>query len=338
MLEGHAMTEPLNWGIISTARIAGAFAAGVARSSEARVVAVGSRAAATAEAFAARYGIPRAYGSYEALLADAEVDAVYIGLPNHMHAEWSIRAAQAGKHVLCEKPMGANLAEVAAMFEAARAAKVWMMEAFMYRFHPRTLKLQELLAAGAIGAPRLVRASFGFTIGNRGDIRLKPEMAGGALMDVGCYPVNFARMVVGAAPTHATAAAVWDESGVDGTLAGTLEYPGGALGQVSCSFFSAGHQTAQIIGTAGVIDVPEPFSPPGDQPALLRLSRGGEREEFRFEPVNQYQLEAEGFGRLIRAGHGGPEMPLIETLENTATIDALLLSARENQRVPVARV
>lgn len=331
----------LRWGIISTGRIAGAFAEALVPSEEARMVAVASRAQEPAAAFARTYGIPRAYGSYAELLADPEVEAVYIGLPNSLHAEWTIKAAQAGKHILCEKPLGVSRAEAETMFEAARAGGVWLMEAFMYRFHPRTLKVKELIDSGAIGKVLLIRASFGFTVTSPANVRLSAELAGGALMDVGCYCVNFARMVVGAAPSRVAAVARPAESGVDATLAATLDYAGGALAQISCSLTSSHHHLAQIIGSAGIIEVEEAFTPPPDRPSRLRLLRGArnaELELIEFPPVNQYRLEAEGFGRLIGAGHGRqaqPEMPLSETLDNSATIDALLRSARTGHPVEV---
>ncbi|MFN8501440.1 Gfo/Idh/MocA family protein [Kouleothrix sp.] len=333
----------MRWGIISTGHIAGKFADALRPSGSEQVVAVASRDAARAAEFARGHGGARAYGSYAALLADADVDAVYIGLPNSMHAEWAAKAAAAGKHVLCEKPMGVSRAEAAAMFEAARAGGVWLMEAFMYRFHPRTLKLAELLRQGAIGEVRLVRASFAFMATNPADVRLNAELAGGALMDVGCYCVNLARLAVGQAPSRALAAARWAPSGVDLTLAGTLEYPGAALAQISCSLATSFHQSVQIVGSAGVIQYDGAFNLPADQAGVLHIRRdapGAAPETIEFPGVNQYQAEAEGFARLVAAGHGAaglPEMPLAETLDNMAAIEALLRSARDGGAVEVAQ-
>ena len=185
----------MRWGILGPGRIARAFLTGLAGS-------------------ATETGVPRAYGSYEELLADAEVDAVYVVLPNSLHAEWSKAAARVGKHVLCEKPLGRAAAEVEAMFETARAHGVWLMEAFMYRFHPRTLALAELVARGDIGEVRLLRSSFGFTVTDTANVRLSAELAGGALMDVGCYAVNAARMLAGR-PSRVSAVARWTPDGVD---------------------------------------------------------------------------------------------------------------------------
>jgi len=321
----------MRWGVIGTGWVSRTFIAALRESTAARVVAIASRDVTRAAAIAVELGSARAYGAYIDLLADPEVDAVYVGLPNSMHAEWSIACARAGKHVLCEKPLAVSRAEAEAMFTAAREAGVWLMEAFMYRFHPQTLKVQELIAAGAIGQVRLIRAAFTFTVANPANVRLSAELAGGALMDVGCYPVNFARMIAGSAPDHVAAAAHWAPSGVDETLIGSLEDPGPVMAQISRSISASRVQSAQVIGSAGVIELDEAFTPPFDRPTRIRLRRGAEVEEIAIPPINHYRLEAEAFGRLIAAGHGDhglPEMPLVETLDNIATIEALLEAAR----------
>ena len=317
----------MRWGIVGPGRISRKFLVGLAGSATERAVAVGSRDLARAQGVADEFGIGRAYGSYPELLDDDSVDAVYVGTPNGAHAQWAIAAARAGKHVLCEKPLGRDAAEAETMFAAAREADVWLMEAFMYRFHPRTLRLAELVAAGDIGAPTLVRASFGFPV-EASNVRLSAELAGGALMDVGCYPVNVARMLAG--PVRGvTAVARWED--VDVTLAGTLDHEAGALSTISCSLRSGRHNVLQVIGTDGVVEVPEPFTPAPDRAAALVVTRGtGAPVEELFEPVDQYTAEAEGFAALVAAGHGAdlPQMPLVESLDNAATIDALLAAAR----------
>jgi predicted dehydrogenase len=321
----------VGWGIMSTGRIARTFIAALNQSAQARVVAVASRDATRAAETAREFGIARAYGSYEELLADSDVEAVYIGLPNSMHAEWAVKCARAGKHVLCEKPLGVSRAEAAAMFAAAHAAGVYLMEAFMYRFHPQTLKVQELIASGAIGMVRTIQAAFGFTVTDPTNIRLNAALAGGALMDVGCYCVNFGRMVAGVAPERVAAAARWADTGVDATLVGTLEYPGGALAQIACSLVSSHHHTARVIGSEGIIELDQAFTVPSDHVSYIRLRRGARSasvEEIAIAPANHYQLEAEAFGRLIRGEPGAWLMPEAETLDNMATIDALLSSAR----------
>ncbi|HMQ30772.1 MAG TPA: Gfo/Idh/MocA family oxidoreductase [Chloroflexaceae bacterium] len=330
------------WGIIGTGRIARKFAQALAGAPGERVVAAASRDEARAETFARELGIPRGYGSYEALLADPEVGQIYLALPNALHAEWAARAAAAGKHVLCEKPIATSAAEAEQMFAAARRHGVWLMEAFMYRFHPQTLRLQELLAAGAVGEVRLVRASFAFSVSDPANVRLSAELAGGALMDVGCYCVNAARMVVGQRPARAFAAATWAPSGVDETLAGTLEYPSGALAQVACSLRASRHHQLQVVGSDGILELDEVFTVPANRPTLIRLVRGAAQDQIELvevPPAEHFRLEAEGFSALVAAGHGAtglPEMPLAETLDNAATIDALLRSAREGRPVVVA--
>jgi predicted dehydrogenase len=324
----------MRWGVISTGWVARTFLNALRDSESEQVVAVASRDAERAAATAADFGIARAYGSYAELLADAEVEAVYIGLPNSMHAEWAIAAARAGKHVLCEKPLAVSGAEAESMFAAAREQRVWLMEAFMYRFHPQTLKVRELIASGAIGQPQLVRSAFTFNVTDPRNVRLSAELAGGALRDVGCYPVNFARMIAGTAPSGVAAVARWAASGVDETLSATLEYPNGLIAQIACSLAASRNHSAQVIGSEGAIEIEQAFTPPLDRATTIQLrrgSRGVDLETIEIAPANHYRLEAEAFGRLVAAGHGEPgllEMPLEETLDNIATIEALLQAAR----------
>lgn len=322
----------LRWGVLGPGGIAGAFVRGVADAPDCSVTAVASRDTGRARAFAAEHGVPHWYGSYRQMLSDPDVDAVYIALPNSLHAQWSIAAARAGRHVLCEKPLAVDRAAAEVMADVARRHGVLLAEGFMYRFHPRTRRLVELLRNGAVGPVRLVRSSFGIAVTDTRASRLDPELGGGALRDVGCYCVNLARLAVGAAPSSVTAVARWT-SGVDQTLAGTLDY-GGALAQVSCSLASGRHDTAQVVGEGGVIEVPSAFLPPPDAPARLLLRREGEPPtELTFPPVDQYRLEAEAFaGQVSRPDGLGPrELPLAETLENLGTIDALLRAARSGQ-------
>jgi predicted dehydrogenase len=331
----------MRWGILGPGRISRSFLTGLAGSATEGAVAVGSRDLGRARAVADDFRVRRAYGSYEELLADDGVEAVYVALPNALHADWSAAAARAGKHVLCEKPLGRTAAEAEAMVDVARQSGVWLMEAFMYRFHPRTLAVAEMVARGDVGEPRLLRASFGFTVTDAANVRLSAELAGGALMDVGCYPVNVSRLLAGPV-AGVTAAARWAASGVDETLAGTLDHAGGALSQVSCSLVGSHHNLVQIVGTDGVVDVPSAFTPAPDRPSVLVHTpgaRGGEPREIRFDPVDQYTLEAEGFAALVAAGPaapaGLPQMPLAESLHNAATIEALMRSARASRPAAV---
>jgi predicted dehydrogenase len=327
------------WGVLGTGRIARKFTAALRPSEDVGVLALASRDAARAEEAARELGVTRAYGAYESLLADPDVQGVYIALPNHLHAAWTISAARAGKHVLCEKPLALTLAEAEAMFGAAREHGVWLMEAFMHRFHPQTLAVQRLLAEGALGRVRLVRVDFGMLQSRDRETRWRPEMGGGSLYDLGCYALNFARMAIGEAPARVSATAHWSVGGVDELLAATLEYPGGAVAQIAVDYVTSFHQTAQVFGSDGVLSLERAFTMLPDQPSFIDLWRGAHfapLERIEVPPANHYRLEAEGLAALTRAGHaahGLPEMPLVETLDNTATIEALLRSAREGRAV-----
>jgi predicted dehydrogenase len=303
-------------------------------------VAVASRDAAKGKGFAAEMGIPGAYDSYEALLADREIDAIYNPLPNSLHAEWSIRAVEAGKHVLCEKPLAATASEARAMFGAAKRNGVCLVEGFPYRAQPQTLKLRELLDAGAVGRVQLIQASFGFTISDGPNIRLDPSLAGGALMDAGSYPVSLVRMVAKEGPTRVSALAKWTDSGVDRTLVATLEFPSGLLAQISCSFDTAVHRQALIVGTEGILQTtffnhPSPAAPP-----ILHLRRGkgwdSAAEILEVPATNGFLGEAESFERLVRQGPqqwtgATPE----ESMDNSLTLEALLRSARSGKPVDI---
>ncbi|MEO5738828.1 MAG: Gfo/Idh/MocA family oxidoreductase, partial [Variovorax sp.] len=242
---------PLRIGILGAARIARLFVDAVRPSAKVVVTAVASRDGERATAFAHEFGIGRVHSSYDALFADPDIDAVYVPLPNNLHAEWSIRAAAAGKHVLCEKPLAGNAAQARAMFEAAEKNGVYLVEAYPYRAQPQTLKVRELVAAGAVGRIQLIQASFGFPLTDAANIRMDPSLAGGALMDAGSYPVSFVRTVAGVAPSRVSAMSRWGETGVDLTTMATLEYPDGLLAQISCSFTTARHRHAFISGDAG---------------------------------------------------------------------------------------
>ncbi len=332
-----------NWGIIGTGSIARKFAGALQASASEQGVAVASRDAERAATFAAEQGIARSYGSYAELLADPAVELVYVALPNALHAEWSMAAARAGKHVLCEKPLGRNAAEATAMFEVARLSGTWLMEAFMYRFHPQTLKVQELLRDGAIGPVKQIRASFSFYVADTNNVRLSAELAGGALMDVGCYCVNIARMATSMRPTQVSAFANWAPSGVDEQLAGQIAYPDGIVAQIFCGITASRHHHVQIVGGNGIIELDEAFTIPADKPSQIKLVRGRRMDSIELisvPPADHFVLEAEGFAKLVAAGHGThglPEMPLEETLDNAATIDALLVSADEGRVVAVER-
>jgi predicted dehydrogenase len=321
---------------LSTARIARTrFVPGVRAGTEGVVVAVASREDERARAMATELGIPRAHGSYYALLTDPEVDAVYVGLPNGLHPEWTVRAAEAGKHVLCEKPVAPTRAEAARMVEACRRAGVVLMEAFMYRLHPQHARVLELLGQGTIGAPVFVRASFCFAMDaarrRSGDVRLQADLAGGALMDVGCYAVDVARYLFGAEPVEASAQARRDPAfGVDTTLAGTLRFPGDRLALIDGSFDAAGTQRYEVAGPGGLIRVERAFLP-GEGRTTISVSAGGQERTETVPGAHQYALEADHFARSVRAGRLLP--PSEDGLLQAAAVEALHESAATGRAV-----
>jgi xylose dehydrogenase (NAD/NADP) len=264
------MPERLRWGILGTGNIARQFSAGVNASKRGRLTAVASRSADSAAAFAKAHSVPRSYGSYARLLTDDDVDAVYVSLPNSLHHEWTVLALQAGKHVLCEKPLASNAAESEQMFDEAERAGRLLMEAFMYRCHGQTLAVLEAVRRGAIGQLKLIRTSFCYrTTRIAENIRFRPELAGGALMDVGCYCLSFSRLIAGAEPIEATAAGHLHASGVDDLVAGLLRFPGAngdranpVLATFTCGMGVQADNTAYICGSEGYIEIPVPWKPP----------------------------------------------------------------------------
>ncbi len=344
--------QPLRIGVLGCANIARAFVRDlrdVQGSTGVQVVAVASRDAAKAAAFAAEFGIPRAHGRYEALLDDTGVDAVYLPLPNSLHAPWAQRAAAAGKHVLCEKPLALHLAEAQAMFAAARRHGVVLLESYPYWFQPQTGALVALLQSGAIGSVRSVQAGFGFTLRQpAGNIRMDPALGGGALLDAGSYPLSLIRLVMGCAPQRVQAEASWADSGVDLSLAGTLLYADGRRAQLSCAMDVATHRHASIVGTAGVIETEylnhtaEPGAPHplGWQPSLLRLRRGT-ANTVPFETVHSttgsgFRFAAEAFARVVATRDtAAVERAAAASLDIAATLEALARSARLGHAVDV---
>jgi D-xylose 1-dehydrogenase (NADP+, D-xylono-1,5-lactone-forming) len=285
--------DAVRWGVLSTARINDKVLAGAALAPNVDVVAVGSRDRSRGEAFAAEHGIGRVHSSYEDLLADDEVEAVYIPLPNSLHVPWSVRALEAGKHVLCEKPLTRRAADAEAAFDAAERADRLLMEAFMWRYHPQTAAVMAHVAE--IAPLRIVRAAFGFTIGDDpSNVRLQSGLDGGALMDVGCYCVNALRLI-GGEPEHVAAVAVEGGDGVDVRMAGVLRLPGDVIGQFDCGLDVPPRGGLYVVGAGGTLIAEDPWH--GNAP---RLTRDG--EEIPVEAVNPYARELEDFSAAIREG------------------------------------
>jgi len=332
---------PLRLGILGCANIAKQFTRDVSESRDISIQAVASRDLAKAQAFANDFKLPRAYGNYEALLADAALEAIYIPLPNSMHAEWAIRAMQAGKHVLCEKPLALNLAQVTRMFEVARQHGVMLLEAYPYWFQPQTRDLLANLSHEKIGDIRSIQASFGFTVGNPGtNIRMQTELGGGALLDAGSYPLSLIRLVMGCAPERVIAHATWAETGVDISMAATLLYADGRRAQMSCAMDAANHRHATIVGSHGTVETEylnhtsdSDIHPWGYLPSQLRV-RQGIANSIAFTDIHSssgsgFRLAAEAFAKVVREKDvSAIERAAAASHDIAATLDAIQTSAK----------
>jgi predicted dehydrogenase len=329
----------LRLGILGAARIARSFVTGVQASPRLRVVAVASRELARAQQFAHEFQVARAYGSYESLLADPGIDAIYNPLPNSLHARWSIHALEAGKHVLCEKPLGLNATQVRSMFQAARQHGRHLVEGFPYRSQPLTQRLQELVAAQAIGRLQLIQAHFGFRLQDEANIRLDASLGGGALWDVGCYPVSLIRMLSAQRPRQVQALAHWSSQGVDRSLVASLRFESGLLAQIGCSFATAADRQAVILGDAGVIETQFENHPAPGRAASLRLKRGlgwdAASESIEAPSMNGFLAEAESFCALIRGSGPWTGVSEQESVDIAMTLDAIHRSARSGSVVDV---
>jgi predicted dehydrogenase len=317
---------PVRWGILSTADINRKLLAGAALSPGVEVVAVGSRELGRAQAFAAEHGIPEAYGSYEELLADPSVEAVYIPLPNTLHCEWSIRALEAGKHVLCEKPMSSSPAEVEAAFDASERTGYLLTEAFMYRHHPQARRLVQLIAEGAIGELRLVRSVFSYGLFDESNIRLRRDVDGGSLMDVGCYCISGSRLIAGE-PEAAFGRAYIGPTGTDWAFTGSLRFPGDVLALFDCATCLSGRDELEAMGSEGSLFLDDPWH---CRSPVIELRRDGEVERIELEPANPYQLELEDLGRAIRSG-GAPLLGREDAVAQARAIAALRRSAADGR-------
>jgi D-xylose 1-dehydrogenase (NADP+, D-xylono-1,5-lactone-forming) len=313
------VTDVVRLGILGTARIARNFVAGLAGSTR-----VTSRDGERAGLFARDCGVPIAFDSYDAMLSSTAIDAVYNPLPNGMHAEWSIRAMECGKHVLCEKPLAASHAEAVSMFAAARRCGVHLVEAYPYRSQPQTLLMQQLIREGAIGCVRTVHAAFGFTLTDRTNIRFDPDLAGGALMDLGSYPLSLIRMLSGAAPVTLQAQGIWDSLGVDRAAIVSLSFADGLLATAACSFDTVIHRQALIAGDQGVIETTYANHTTEIAP-VIRIRRGTDRlaptESIEVPGMNGFRAEAESFADLV-AGGAWNGIPEHESLDVAAMLDA----------------
>lgn len=320
----------IDWGILSTAKIGVAKVIPAMQTAQfGRVAALASRDVEKGRTVAQQLGIPRVHSSYEALLADPEIDAVYLPLPNHLHVPWSIRALEAGKHVLCEKPIGLDAREAAGLVAAAaRFPRLKIMEAFMYRFHPQWQKARQLVREGAIGELRTIHAHFSYWNVDPQNIRNIGAIGGGGMMDIGCYCVSFGRWVFGAEPQRVFGVADRDPKfGTDRLASGILDFGRGTT-TFTCATQLSAYQRVNLHGTEGRIEIEIPVNAPPDRPTRLWHQRGSTVDEITLEPCNQYTLQADAFARAILDDTPVPT-PLADAVGNMRTIEAVLASARE---------
>ncbi len=325
----------LNWGFLSTAHINNALVKPLRISKRNRLLGVASRDLDKAQAAAARWNIPKAYGSYEAMLSDPEIDVIYNSLPNSLHAEWTIKAAQAGKHILCEKPLALTVEDVDAMASAARQAGVVLAEAFMYLHHPQTVQVKTWVDEGLIGDVQIMRGAFSYVQNRPNDVRLDPDLGGGSLWDVGCYPISYARYILGAEPEEVFGWQVIGSTGVDTTFSGQLRFLGGALAQFDCSFCSSERHTIEVIGNKAELQVPDPYKP-GYYEHLI-LSHDDKVKRLGVKGQALYLGEVEDIASAILDGKA-PRISLEFSRGNIAVINALIKSAQEDRPIKLLEV
>ena len=318
----------LNWGLLGTARINRSIIPPLRLSVRNNLLAVASRTQERADAYAKDWAIPRAHGSYEALLADPEIDVVYIPLPNTLHAEWAIKAAEAGKHVLCEKPLALSVEDVDAMEAAAKKAGTVLVEAFMYRFHARTLKVKSMVEEGAIGELHHVKGAFTFALNRPGDVRWDPALGGGSLWDVGCYPLSFSRYIIGKEPREVYAYQVLGESGIDESFVAQLLFEDGVTAQFDSGFRSQFRMHMEITGREGSIIVPMTFKPAAR--SYIHLVKGNNTEQIAVDGNHLYLDEVENVADAVLEGKPSL-LPLSDSRANVHAIRCLYESAQTRQ-------
>jgi len=316
------VAHAVKWGILSTADINRKVIPGAHASPKVDLVAVASRDQARADEYAKTWEIERAYGSYEALLADPEIEALYIPVPNNMHCEWSIKALEAGKHVLCEKPLSRHADHVEAAFDVAERTGRLLSEAFMYRHNPQTKRAKQLVDEGAIGELRLVRAAFSYGLYDEDNIRLRTDVEGGALMDVGCYNVSGSRLL-GGEPERVWGEAWYGPSGTDWVFTGTMRFPGDVIATFDCGTAMVERDELEAIGSEGSLFLDDPWH---CTVPVIELRREGGVERIEIEPQDSYRLELENLSDAIR-GEGSPLLGREDALAQARVLDALHRSA-----------
>ncbi|MEI7771116.1 MAG: Gfo/Idh/MocA family oxidoreductase [Chloroflexales bacterium] len=319
----------VHWGILSTAKIGmKKVTPAMQRGELCEVAAIASRSQESARAAAAELGIPRAYGSYAELLADPEIDAIYNPLPNHLHVPWSIKAIEAGKHVLCEKPIGMSAAEAQQLIAAAaRRPQIKVMEAFMYRHHPQWQRARELVRAGAIGELRSIQSFFSYFNRDPANVRNQADIGGGGMMDIGCYAISSARFIFDAEPRRVCGLVGYDpQFGTDHIASGVLDFPGGSA-TFTCSTQLTSYQRVNIFGTEGRVEIEIPFNAPPDRPTRIWHQRGSDVEEISFPICDQYTIQVDLMSRAILDDTPVPT-PIGDALANMRVIEAVIASGR----------
>jgi len=324
------MEKILNWGLLSTAKINRALINPLRTSKRTRLLAVASRSISTAESYAYEWKLPRAHGSYEALLADPEIDVIYNSLPNQLHAEWTIKALRAGKHVLCEKPFALTLAEADAMSQAARETGKVLAEAFMYRHHAQTLKVKEIVESGVLGKIQLIKGAFTFTLTRAGNYRWMEEMGGGSIWDVGCYPISYARMIVGAEPVEVFGWQVKGQGGSDESFIGQMRFKDGIHMQFDCGFQSPSRSYMEIVGTDAALNIPTPFKP--GRKNEVHLIQNEKTQTIKIKGGELYLGEVEDMCDAVM-NNQPPRISLTDSYGNINVILALLQSAKSGKPI-----
>ena len=322
----------VRWGLLSTANINRRLIPAIRASRRGELVAVASRTQERAEAYAREWEIGRAFGSYDEMLASGTIDAVYISLPNHLHAEWSIKAMERGVHVLCEKPFAPTLEEVDAMIKKARATGMVLAEAFMYRHHPQTKTVGEWVRAGRLGDVTVIRGAFNFAINDRDNVRLEPAYGGGCLWDVGVYPLSFAQYIMGGPPQQVVGDQWLGDTGVDEVFVGQMRYEGGRFAQITSSFRTPFFTEVDVLGTEGRLTLNRPFVGVDEEARLLFYSPGGPPEEVDVPQKELYLGEVEDVHAAVLDG-AAPYLTLDETRNHVRTVLALYESAATRRPV-----
>jgi predicted dehydrogenase len=320
--------KKVQWGVLSTAKIGvKKVIPAMQKGKYCDVAAIASRNVKKAKAVARQLGIPRAYGSYEELLADSGVDAVYIPLPNHLHLPWSIKALEAGKHVLCEKPIGLTVAEAEELIDQARKyPRLKVMEAFMYRHHPQWRRAQQLVVEGRIGTLKAIQSFFSYYNADPGDIRNMTDTGGGGLMDIGCYCISLARFIFGAEPQRVMGVMEYDPQFKTDRLASGILHFGEGVSTFTCSTQLTPYQRVNIFGTEGRVEIEIPFNAPPDQPCRIWHQHGGEIEEIILDACDQYTIQGDLFSQAVLNDTEVPT-PLEDAISNMRVLEAVIRSS-----------